>query len=459
VITESYLFFPYGVKAKLPKLCSAIHSKFRQLQKQHQQHRTFINRNDKRILSSNIRGKVQVSSTTIPGLSVTEYNTTSFPPLCVQPNDANDVIAKKTYDTNVVEESIVEHETLFKHASNKVGVSVTNTIAGAMALPCSRSNIMDTMTTTKAGLGHINNIFSNYNLKAIMFTAMQKDMKKSIFSSVGAGLTGFTDVLYKMRYGCFVNMMTGNTISLLRNVVEGGDGALLNAVFYASLIVAYIVGSMLTSVVCKPISQEKGSTQQPVAYQKCIQIVPAVLLLFVSADVIGTYFPSSHRRFGATALSMAYGLINTVSIEVTGGTILYAVTGHMNRVAKATTEIYSIFATARYKNKTENSDSSTANFDERKFTDNVYLISYHTRVVIGFAFGVVAGFRVLACMPEIAGQLSTDTAAFFTPNPSQCIIPSYLQKVLPINTIIGSLYAAILLWYGRYGTQRPTTKR
>lgn len=341
----------------------------------------------------------------------------------------------------------------------------------------------------------------------IFHIAYHIDTNKSIFVSMIAGLTGFTDILYFARYRCYVNMMTGNTLKAIKGMNYKQYGT---AVFHIVLCIAYVCGAVWTNLkkdqlhndiknkhkqqqeqemsmskynqtitsssstqlLMAPSGIEHSSTKlstitnngrrsEPV-YPIAFYVAKSTLLLFISADTIALF--TSHNqcycRFSAVPIALAYGILNTCTTELTGGTILYALTGHFTKIGKAITELYELLLiippTVTTTNVIPNKKGQRNNniiVDEDKIIDIFRLLSYHFKVIFGFTCGVVAALRIFVNVPSLL-TLSPNGIDTFC---SQATTKS-LWDYIPINTIIGTVYATMLYWYGQNGNtnQSPT---
>jgi uncharacterized membrane protein YoaK (UPF0700 family) len=158
---------------------------------------------------------------------------------------------------------------------------------------------------------------------------VREEQKQTLFVKSSAALSGFTDALCLAQYGCFVNMMTGNCLKLMNSVVNAQiHEGLISTLF----LVSYMGGSMgfvhLKHVFADASREDKDAPVRLVA--------PIVALLFVGADILA-------RRTAVTSavaikavqvpfLAAGFGLVNGAAGHVSGGTIFFALTGHLTKI-------------------------------------------------------------------------------------------------------------------------------
>ena len=139
------------------------------------------------------------------------------------------------------------------------------------------------------------------------------ELKNHHFACLLTAMAGVADIFSYQRYGCYSNMMTGNTLRLVNSLLElrWPDVGL-----YASMITAYIVGTMGYSWMVKV--QKKPDRFQWYATG-----------LFVLADV-GAVIGLPWRML-PPIFAMGFALINANALHTTSA-ITNAMTGHMHKV-------------------------------------------------------------------------------------------------------------------------------
>lgn len=256
---------------------------------------------------------------------------------------------------------------------------------------------------------------------------------QALFISGMAFLVGFMDVIYVRRYGCYVNMMTGNTI---RAATQAAEGNLGSALFHVALVLCYCIGVGWhrrvanavsstnlgdTSTTNHPTLRRQRYTRTPHLYRSANArlvwaVAPVVWGLFAATDVVAYvlqqgvrrhHYPESaaNSRWHGVFLATAFGLLNSTASHTTGGTILYAMTGHWTKLSQSIVDLWEAETLRRR---------------------HVRAIFSHVRVLAAFVSGIVLS----VCLYEpFLAQLETGW--------------------WPVQTTVGSVYAGLLLWYGR----------
>ena len=222
--------------------------------------------------------------------------------------------------------------------------------------------------------------------------------KKAMFVSSMAFITGFVDVICYRRYGCFVNMMTGNTIRFATALAES---RLKDAFFYVSLISSYAIGVGMFRVMDLKMrhgNDTKMTGESPL--QILTTVAPVVAVLFVLADAVSHFF--ANNRIHAPLLSMGFGLTNAATADATGGTILYAMTGHITKAAHSFVDYWMLSKPKALKS-----------------------VRSHSRIVTCFAAGIFLSIKA-----------------------SQYVLPITQGLKIPMATTAGTLFCMLFLWYG-----------
>lgn len=217
--------------------------------------------------------------------------------------------------------------------------------------------------------------------------------RKTIFVASMAFVTGCVDTVCYRRYKCFVNMMTGNVIKFSTALAESRWE---DAVFHSSLILSYVTGVGMFRAL--DIKIRHGSKDKESPGQLLTMVAPLILVLFMLADVVSHYI--SNPRLHAPLLSIGFGIMNAASADATGGTILYAVTGHINRMGKTIVDYWMLSKLKCFKS-----------------------FKSHLRIVCSFAAGIALSVK--------AAQLM----AFTSVQP-------------PMATTAGIMFAALFFWFG-----------
>ena len=148
----------------------------------------------------------------------------------------------------------------------------------------------------------------------------------------------------------------------------------------------------------------------------CLAIVPSIALLFVLADVFTWWnhkVNSSSKPAASIAALMAqavaHGLVHETASQATGGTVLFAVTGHWASVARSATD---------YCGGAHNDGSSPT-------TAHTMKLKRH--------FGMVGSF--------IAGIV---LSVFFLDH----VVPLLPALYYPVYSLTGMFYVLLFSWYG-----------
>jgi uncharacterized membrane protein YoaK (UPF0700 family) len=250
--------------------------------------------------------------------------------------------------------------------------------------------------------------------------------RRTRFVSLLAFSAGFLDVFSQQHYGCFVNMCTGNTI---RGVMAFAEAQWTEAFFYAALVVSYCFGvgfSCWSDLQLKKLRKRQASDEgsvlpswmtgtlnrgrktPPRIPHPCRVAALPVVFLFACSDWISAL--TGQNKLHAAAQSAAYGLIHTTASHSTGGTVLFAMTGHWASLSRLSVERNPFLRS------------------------NHALRTVHVRVLASFLSGIL---------------LSVQISRHVRP-----VVQSLLRAVgisrFPIHTCVGLLYAGLLLWYGSF---------
>ena len=229
-----------------------------------------------------------------------------------------------------------------------------------------------------------------------------------------AFLAGCMDIVFYKRFQCYVNMMTGNTIRFASALA---NAQWMDAAFGFSLLLSYSVGAGICRLVDLKLRQRRQrqeGNQQLVAKntsspesQLCVAVAPLVLVLFALADLVAL---TVHNRIYAPILSIGFGIVNAASSAATGGTILYAMTGHFMKLASSAVEKWWFL-----------------DDDDEGKTVKVACCQFHWRILASFIAGLLLSYKA-----------------------SNILIPILKQSSLrlPLQTMVGFLYALLLVWYG-----------
>jgi uncharacterized membrane protein YoaK (UPF0700 family) len=218
---------------------------------------------------------------------------------------------------------------------------------------------------------------------------------KSIFCMSIAFITGCVDTVSYHRYKCYVNMMTGNVVRFATSVAESQWA---DALFHISLITSYVVGVGLFRIIEWNMRDIKATDESN--HELLVVVAPLIVTLFILADVVA-HFVANERKH-APILSLGFGIINAASGDATGGTILYAMTGHINRMGRTLVDYLVLSKGKCYKS-----------------------FKSHLRIVTCFAAGIALSVKA-----------------------AQYLLPLMSSFQPPMATTFGLLFAALFIWYG-----------
>jgi len=145
-------------------------------------------------------------------------------------------------------------------------------------------------------------------------------LSKTNFTFLLSFLSGSYEAISLIRYKCFANMMTGNTVRCWGALCQG---ATTEGCLYASMILSYVLGGSLYRILEK--SQSNNSSGRSLTTRRLVLCISSSL--FLLSDAIGRWRDLS--RLPVMALS--FGLLNAAANVVTG-TVTNAVTGHWTKV-------------------------------------------------------------------------------------------------------------------------------
>lgn len=220
---------------------------------------------------------------------------------------------------------------------------------------------------------------------------------KTIFVMSMAFLTGCVDTVCYRRYKCYVNMMTGN---IIRFATAMAESRWMDAMFHISLVASYVVGAGVFRAIDLHLRDEKKETKE--SHHLLVVVAPLIVTLFALADVVAHFVVN--ERIHAPLLSFGFGIMNAASADATGGTIVYAMTGHITRSGRSLAD-YWLLASKRQK--------------------ALKSLKSHLRIVTCFAAGIA---------------LSVKAAQYISP------LTSIGRP--PMATTAGLLFASLFVWYG-----------
>ncbi|CAB9527278.1 Major facilitator superfamily domain containing [Seminavis robusta] len=247
----------------------------------------------------------------------------------------------------------------------------------------------------------------------------RKLLSKTAFATSIAFLTGFADVFSFRMNRCYANMMTGNTIRLASAL---GEFRGMEALHLASMLFAYAFGALVyRSMVHYHILEEKTSKPHVAARTSAS---PVMLAMFALSDLL---FYNNNLNSGGSGpknvipLALAFGLLNSATTDAMGGTITFALTGHVSKLSSGISDWF--FATDPRKRRIRSATKMSA------------------RIMGWFVAGVLCGTWL-----TMIGSNHVPMEA------SGLTLPAFLvgeQNRLPIFSIIGIIAVALIQLFDR----------
>ena len=201
------------------------------------------------------------------------------------------------------------------------------------------TTIGSTKTTTAKDLNSTNYPNTGYTTSITTTTtgAMSSKRQKKIMVLSLMTLTGVLEAICFRRFGCFPNMMTGNTVRCMAALADWKPSKI---VFHASLIVGYLLGGFVFRSLDLWNEERRQQQQQQLQQQQKLkqrqskhtsfnlkwlhpkqwlestsvmqQIVVLELFCFIGYDFITMLW--SNALIGLPFMSVGYGMINAMTI-------------------------------------------------------------------------------------------------------------------------------------------------
>lgn len=140
-----------------------------------------------------------------------------------------------------------------------------------------------------------------------------QEQRKHVFVGLLSAYYAFADVYCFKTFDCFASMNSGNLIRCCLSVV---DGHWQQAFLRGSLVVNYILGSMLYKFIK--------------SHDNKLTVGPVMLTLFGASDVVGRLVGQEYSPF---LMALAFGIINADNMVQTG-VVVNAATGHMSKLGQ-----------------------------------------------------------------------------------------------------------------------------
>jgi uncharacterized membrane protein YoaK (UPF0700 family) len=276
--------------------------------------------------------------------------------------------------------------------------------------------------------------------------------RKQMFGCALAMLSGFSDVLCYHSFGCYGNMMTGNTIRLMDLVAAGRWS---DASYPAVLVPAYVMGAGLCTYLNRldltvlglggPSQQAFRHLNPPHSLRTPQQIsvlrVVAVgcVLLFLVGEAFGLLVQANRWRLPFFAC--AFGLLNAATLAAIH-IVTNAVTGHWITVGLCMADDLPVLlnrqsSTGDADNATNSgtTDDPPQQRQEPPRTDSQKKWRSSMTVTTSFVGSVIiTSVLYNECLREVEHQRDWPLALLFMYAP-------------PMGVVFSVLYAALLYWY------------
>ena len=237
----------------------------------------------------------------------------------------------------------------------------------------------------------------------------QRERRQHYFISSSAALAGFTDVLCLSKYGCFVNMMTGNILKAttalveshnlsFRQIARNGD-IWIPASFVVSYMLGVIIFGQLQDFASRKILDRDGDDDEEQKLAPLRVVAPLVAVLFLGADRLALGH-TAQKAIQVPLLAMGFGIINCAAAQATASTIFFAMTGHLTKITNSMRQ---------------------HTFSNQKVWDPDAATVTSIRVLKGFTCGAILAAIIIRCS----------------------------NHLLPVCTVLGLLYASLFAWYTR----------
>ena len=233
-------------------------------------------------------------------------------------------------------------------------------------------------------------------------SSMSIDTKKNLFIFSLVTLTGISEAICFRRFGCFPNMMTGNTV---RSMSFLADLEFEKALFHVALVVSYVTGGGLFSILDAKVStSNKTNNKLQKDSKSTLRLVAGIgLTLFCGSDLLNQRM--ANARAGLPILALGYGMINAATLNAVGA-VTNAITGHWTKVGLGVGDYL---------------------VDQRKGGSS-------KRLFPTTSAGCVAAFCLSVLL---TGMMFNRIVAR----------PTLLARMPPFGTSFGVLYAILLTWY------------
>jgi uncharacterized membrane protein YoaK (UPF0700 family) len=252
------------------------------------------------------------------------------------------------------------------------------------------------------------------------------DTKKNLFILSLMTLTGISEAICFRRFGCFPNMMTGNTIRSMSFLADLEFG---KALFHAALVGSYVAGGSLFKILDVTYTNKRNRLQQmdddsKSTFLNSKSTLPLVafvgLALFSLSDLVNKLIMATansnananNARAGLPILALGYGMINAATLNAVGA-VTNAVTGHWTKVGLGVVD-YLVAPKQQQQ--------------QQRGSKGLLLAPTMTSASCVAVFGLS-----VLCTGVVFHQIVAR--------------PALLARMPPFGTSFGLLYAVLLTWY------------
>ena len=134
--------------------------------------------------------------------------------------------------------------------------------------------------------------------------------------------------------------MTGNTLWMAHALVQH---RFVNVAYYASVIGSYVAGLVLYRKISTPSNEQVSDSEfgrPPIRSSSKYPLYALIVTsLFLLSDLL--YAQTKSTWIPTSLLAAAFGLVNSVATQATGGTLTFVVTGAMTKLTNQLTDMLS----------------------------------------------------------------------------------------------------------------------
>jgi Protein of unknown function (DUF1275) len=285
------------------------------------------------------------------------------------------------------------------------------------------------------------------------YRKLRYERRKQFFGCSLAVMSAYADILCYHSFGCYGNMMTGNTIKLMDLIAAG---RWTDASYYAVIVPAYVVGAGLCTILNRldltwlglggPSDEAFQHLQPPRRLRSPQEIsvlrVVAVgcVVLFLAGEVAGRIVPGGAADpWRLPFFACAFGLLNAATLAAIN-IVTNAVTGHWIAVGVGMADDWPTLLNRQNSNLTSARDDDSAAAPDgpagqEPQSGNQKKWQSSMSVAISFLVAIiVTSLLYNECLREVQHHPDWPLAYIFIHGP-------------PMGVIFSIVYATLLYWY------------